>query len=84
MTMGLLGMERPALCRGFEQIKPQWIPCNCHQHFHILNRMSRHFPRLFSSSKGDLLMIDGMIEPPRIKSDKQIPTLMYDEGEPGQ
>jgi hypothetical protein len=46
--------------------------------------MSRPFPRFIFSSKPDLLMSSGTIEPRLIKGDNELPILMFDKAELAQ
>jgi hypothetical protein len=79
MITGVTGITSSDLRNGFDHMKSYWIPCDHHNHFLILNRMSRLFGRFFFWSKPDLLITYGRIEPWLIEDDNKLLALMFDE-----
>jgi hypothetical protein len=74
----VFGIKTPALWTNLDQVKSQWIPCNCHHHFCVLNRVFPPFRGFLIDSKPDLVMISGKIEPRHVEGDNSVPTLMFD------
>jgi hypothetical protein len=59
----VFGIKRPPLWKNLDHVKSQWIRCNCHHDFLVLNRMLRLFRGFLICLKLDLLMISGKMEP---------------------
>jgi hypothetical protein len=74
----VFGIKTPALWKRLDQLKSQWIPCNCYHDFVVLNRMLRPFRGFLICLTPDLLMVSGKIEPRLVEGDTKVPTLMFD------
>jgi hypothetical protein len=74
----LFRIKTRPLWKGFDQVKSQWIPCNGHHHFLVLNRTLRPFKGFLICLKPDLLMISAKTEPPLVEGDKKMLTSMFD------
>jgi hypothetical protein len=61
ISTGVLGIQCVAFWKRIEHMKAQWIPCDGHHHFWVLDGMP--FMGLFFYAKPDLLMVSRKIEP---------------------
>jgi hypothetical protein len=64
-------------------MKSQWIPCNVHL-FWVLDGIPRKFRGLSFYAKPDLLMVWRKIEPKLVKSDNELPTVVFNRPELAQ
>jgi hypothetical protein len=74
-------IKTPALWKSLGQVKPQCIPCNCHDDLLVLNRLDGPIRGFLIWSKPDLLMIRGKIKPRPIEGDNKVPTLMFNSAD---
>jgi hypothetical protein len=81
IIMVLLGIKTSASRKCVEQVKSQWIPCDCEHHFSAFNYIPWPFGWLFVWAEPDMLMICRKVKPQLIKGDNELPSVMFDRTE---
>jgi hypothetical protein len=76
--MVVLGIKYPAFWKSLKRVASQRTIRNRRHGFLVLNRVLRPFWRFLVWPKPDPLVVCGKIEPRLIKSDDELPTLMFD------